>query len=109
MKDKLIRIKRSRMKPEELFLIDILNNITIKKQTLYDDSIYWETDGIIMFIQNFYDNCLYVKHTHIWYVLTSTFCYSESDVVLLIESVVKKHMGWFGLTPVMIWTDVKKR
>ena len=29
MKDKIIRIKRSRMKPEELFLIDMINSLGV--------------------------------------------------------------------------------
>ena len=38
MKDKLIRIKRSRLKTEELFLIDMINDLEILD---YNGSTYW--------------------------------------------------------------------
>ena len=70
MRDKLIRIKRSRLKPEELFLIDILNDIIIRKDE-FSDGVYWDKDGYTLFKSDFEDGFLYVDYDRIWSILES--------------------------------------
>lgn len=68
MKDKLIKIKRSRINPIELELIDLLIVLTIKEQSLYTESIFWVYGDNIVIEQNTKDKILLVN-SHIFKIL----------------------------------------
>ena len=96
MKDKLIKIKRSRMKPEELFLIDILNYITIKEQT--KNITIWEKDGQILFTQDFKNGWLWVSYK-IWDRIREFFDDDYSKTHFSIKKIVKDYLNWDNLEP----------
>ena len=50
MKEKLIRIKRSRYKPEELYLIDMINEL---EELHFKDNIHWSKYDRGIYIQNY--------------------------------------------------------
>ena len=99
MKDKLIKIKRSRVKPEELFLIDILNDITIFEQNINPDIIFWVKDGEILFKQNINSGVLSVNYYKVWSVLSSDYDIYFTDIRQFIKDMVEKYMKWYGTKP----------
>ena len=83
IKDKLIRIKRSRLKSEEIFLIDIFNGMTIKEQTLYPNNICWEKDGNVLFLYKPKTNHILVNYSDIWEKLDKQyFSYKDKQLFL---------------------------
>lgn len=94
MLDKIKRIKRSRLKPEELFLMDILNEITI---TVQDKKGWycWEKDGKIIFKHDDIGRKLYCSKKYIWVVMFNEFGYCYSDAKYFIRDMTMKYKGLF--------------
>ena len=68
MRDKIIKIKRSRINPLELQLIDLLICVSIKEQSLYPDSIFWVYGENIILEQKTKEKELYVN-SHVFAIL----------------------------------------
>ena len=106
MRDKLIKIKRSRLKPEELFLIDILNEIKIIHQNDY--FIFWGISDEILFVENLEFGWLSCSREKIWDVIDDT--YGENyeygvgtkynKIRGLIRETSKLYKDWEELTPI---------
>ena len=99
IRDKLIRIKRSRYKPEELFLIDILNDIELKEQYEYPDSVFWVVGDVIMFEQDFKHKRLFVNDGYIWSVFETKYGYKYTKIESIITDVVGKYLNLKDLIP----------
>ena len=67
MKDKLIKIKRSRLKQEELFLTDMLNDLEFLE---FKDNIHWVK----------YDNGIYIK-TYFTYNPREKYIHADKSLV----------------------------
>ena len=109
MKDKIIRIKRSRMKPEELFLIDIFNDMTIFEQNRFPYIVFWVKDGETLFKQNINDGMLSVNYYKIWSVLSSDYDMYFTDIGQFIKYMVEKHMNWYGIKPSYFHAQITER
>ena len=93
IKDKLIRIKRSRLNPEELLLIDIFNGMTVKEQTLYPNNICWEKDGNVLFLHSLIETYLIVNYNEIWRELEKYFR-TYTQIQSFINKMVEENLNW---------------
>ena len=109
MRDKLIKIKRSRLKPEELFLIDILNEIEIVFKNDY--FIFWGIDDEILFLEKLEEGWLSCNRIRIWIIIESlirkslnldnhVMCYDITRNLII--EISKSYKDWEELTPLFI-------
>ena len=98
MKDKIIRIKLSRLKPEELFLINILNDIEIRNDEDLPNIIYWDKDCEYFFKLDYSKNKIYCSRKKVWDIIIINYGYGYSDAQSLIKNTIERQMKLFGLT-----------
>ena len=108
LKNKLIRIKRSRYRSEELFLIGILNDITIYEPVTTKDRIFWKYDEKVIFEQRFKTNTLVCDHLKIWKVLREKYNLSDIETKLTIKKIVEEYLNWDGFI-IITWTMWNKK
>ena len=89
MRDKLIRIKRSRYKPEELFLIDLIYGMSIREQSIYNDRVFWEKDNKIIFELCY--SRLRVNYKLIWKPVGEKHNLTYIEMCILIKKVVSEY------------------
>jgi hypothetical protein len=99
MKDILRKIKYSRLKPEERFLIDILHNVTIFENEEYPNNLYYKYNNEIVFNYNLKNGNFYANNTKIWSILNSKFHLNYQQVSLLIKGMVEEHLKLKEITP----------
>ena len=95
--DKIKRIKRSRLKPEELYFIDIFENMKRvpgqQRNGIY--KIFWKKDSVIVFEQEIFTKKLRCHTLVIWaFLLKCDYDFIESKS--FIEKMVHKYMNWEG-------------
>jgi len=88
--------------PEEFFLklIDGLEIIKIKKQRYYPESVFWGTNGELLFEQ--YKKDLLFCNDKIFDIYEKVFNMTLDDIIKFIKIMVEKHLNWNGFTPVFI-------
>lgn len=89
MRDKLIRIKRSRYKPEELLLMDLVDGMYIIQQTKSPNNVFWEKDNKIIF-EIAYSN-LRVNYDLIWNPVREKYNLTYTEMCSLMRTVVSKY------------------
>ena len=108
MREKLLRIKRSRLKPEELFLIDIIENMTINEDD--DDHTIWVKDGLItlqlnkknvLFNQPQIYNSVWVN-TEIWRVFGKDYGNDYKQTKLIIKTILDKYLNLDDCFPYIV-------
>ena len=77
MIDKIKRIKISRMKPEELYLMELFHSMTIKVQTVYPKSLFFHKGDIFLFELNMEDRTI-TFNIIIWSDLQNDYGYGKS-------------------------------
>ena len=82
--------------PEEFFL-DVIKDIKVKEQTKYNESIFWEKNGKIIFEQDFKKNVLYVDYDTIWVFFDKIFGLQYHETKLFIKNMVEEYLNWRGL------------
>ena len=110
--EKIHRIKYLRLKPEERFLIEMLDKV----EFVYDDekhnSEFYMVDGDILFEQNSKNKYFWVDYYKIWSVLESNYDLKYEEIRELIQGMVwerlkrkvntptgeihKAPIGWYG-------------
>jgi len=71
--DQINRIKHLRLKPEERFLIDILNKVVKVFNDDYPQSIFYRLDDCLLFEQDNKNNYFWVNNDEIWSVLINKY------------------------------------
>lgn len=100
IKDKIKQIKYLRLKPEERFLLDMMNGIKPFISKNYPKSIFWKKDDDILFEQDYKNGWLRCNYNKIWSVFSKKYEYSYPEIQSFIKSVVDKDTNLGGLTPV---------
>jgi hypothetical protein len=102
MKVLIQEIRKSRLKPEELWFIDFIKDLEEVKSEDYPDSIFFKKDGEVVFEHDLKDNTLWCHYYKIWSVFEDEFGINYVESQLLIKNVVEEHLNWRGLTPTFI-------
>lgn len=91
------KIKYNRL--PEAFLIDIVNDMNIIKQTKYKNRIFYEYNGEIVFEQELTYQILTTSYYHIWSVFEKKHGYDYDKIQLIINTVVEKYTEIRGYIP----------
>ena len=94
MIDKLRRIKISRMKPEELYLMELFQKMTIKVQTVYPKSLFFHNGDVFLFEMNLEDKTI-TFNIEIWSVLQND--YGFGNPYFLVHEIIKQ--GLYNQSP----------
>ena len=99
LKDKIRQIKYLRLKPEERFLIEMVDGIESFISKKYPQSIFWKKNDIILFEQDFKNGWLRCNYELIWSVLQNKYGYKYTDTQSFIKKWVDRNTKLGGLTP----------
>jgi len=101
IKDKIKHIKRCRLKKEEIFLLDIFNEMYEVNYNGLPNSVFYKLNDIVIFEKCFSNNTLYansnklyVNFTLIWRVLESDYNYEYTEVQDFISLMTRKYLKW---------------
>ena len=93
--EKIQRIKYLRLKPEERFLIEILDKVEFIYDDEKPDSEFYQVDGQILFEQDSKNRWFLVDYDKIWSVLESDYDLNYKEIRELIQ--------------VMVWERLKRK
>ena len=96
---KIKKIKELRLKPEERFLIDILDKVKFIYDKEKPDSEFYQVDGEILFEQNSKNGWFWVHYDKIWSVLESDFNLKRHEIIKLIQGMVWERLKRKVYTP----------
>ena len=86
--DQIKRIKYLRIKPEERFLIDILNKVKKGFSDEYPQSTYYSLNGKILFEQDGKNDVFWVRYDDVWSVLINKYRLKHH----IIRDIIKVHV-----------------
>ena len=92
MKEIIQKIKINRLKPEERWFIDILNNLTEYTSDKYSDFIFYKKDNELLFEYNSEDKYFYCNYIKIWLVFDSKYNLNNQEIRILIKGQVEEHL-----------------
>ena len=96
---KIQKIKYLRLKPEERFLIDILEKVEFIYDDGYPDSEFYQINGEILFEQDSKNEYFWVHYDKIWSVLNSKHGLNQQEIRELIQSMVWERLKRKVSTP----------
>ena len=98
-KEKIIRIKRSRYKPEELYLMDLIDGMYIIQQTKSPNNVFWEKNNKIIFEQETQHDRLKVNYNLIWKVVGEKYDLTYIDVCKLMKKIlIQYNINFYVIT-----------
>ena len=86
--EKIQRIKYLRLKPEERFLIEILDKVEFIYDKEKPDSEFYMVDGEILFEQDSKNRRFLIDYYKIWKVLESNYDFKYQEISELIQGMV---------------------
>ena len=89
--EKIQKIKYLRLKPEERFLIEILDKVEFVYDDEKPDSEFYQIDGEILFEQDS-KNGWFLVHSKIWAVLEMKFNLSHKEIREIIQSKIQERL-----------------
>ena len=115
--DKIHRIKYLRLKPEERFLIEILDKVEFFYDKEYPDSEFYRVDDKILFEQDSKNRWFLVDYDKIWSVLESDNDLNYKEIRELIQVMVWERLKRKVDTPTfrfknnykMVWERLKRK
>ena len=115
--EKIQRIKYLRLKPEERFLIDILDKVEFVYNNEYPKSEFYRVDGEILFEQDSKNRRFWVHFDKIWLILESDFNLNNKEIRELIQCTVWERLKRKVDTPsffasalsYMVWERLKRK
>jgi hypothetical protein len=99
MKELIQEIRKSRLKPEEVWFIDFIKDLEEVKSDKYPNSIFFKKNGEVVFKQDTKYMYLECNYNEIWSVFENKFSFEYDDIQSLIMNVVEEHLNWRGVTP----------
>ena len=99
IKDRIKQIKYLRLKPEERFLLEMMNGIKPFTSKNYPESVFWKKDDDILFEQDYKNGWLRCNYNRIWLVLSKKYEYSYSEIQSFVKRIADKDDNLGGLTP----------
>lgn len=99
LKDKIKRIKLSRLIPEERFLIETLDGIEKFTDTKYPNSVFYKKDEIILFEHDLKSNILWCNQKIIWSVFVDKYQYDYIHTLLIIKRIVNEFLDLENIRP----------
>jgi len=103
LKEKIKQIKYSRLKLEEIF---VLNHITDTEKYIHKDyptSIFYKKDNVLLFEWNQKNGYFYCSYTKFWSILQSKYNLNYNEIKSLIKRLVEEHLIKTDITP--IWFE----
>ena len=85
--------------PEDFFL-DVIDDMKVKEQIKYTDSVFWEKNGEILFEQDLNNMEIWVNYQTVWKIFEEIFHMNYIETQSFIKSMVEEHLNWNGFTPV---------
>ena len=115
--EKIQRIKYLRLKPEERFLIEILDKVEFIYDKEKPDSEFYMVDGDILFEQDSKNEWFWVDYVKIWKVLELNYDLKQRDINKLIKGTVWKKLKRKVNTPaarylwaqIAVWKKLKRK
>lgn len=90
--EKIKSIKFSRLKPEEVYIIKILNNLEIYKFKILPFCMVFKYNGIIMFEYNISNKFFRCNKIYIFDLIKDKYNLTYIDTIDLIKKIVKNHL-----------------
>ena len=90
IKEKIKLIKYLRLKPEERFILEMIDGIEIHEQQTYQHFIFWKKDNIVLFEQDFENGYLRVNNNKIWSIFKHKYGYTYDETQSFIKKIIDK-------------------
>ena len=115
LKDKIHKIKKSRLSPAEKFLYSIFWNLKEYYSNKHPDSVFYKKDDEILFEYDKKNNFFWYHYDKIWLVLDSNYDLNYQETKELIKDVVWKVLKLKEVTPkklywmwkTQVWSNLK--
>jgi molecular chaperone DnaK (HSP70) len=98
MKEIIEEIRKSRIRPEEIWFIDYIKDLEEVKSKNYPDCIFFKKDGEVVFEQNTKNMYLYTSGK-IWSVFEKKFVLEYDEIKSLIKYWVEENLNRKGIIP----------
>ena len=99
LKDKIHKIKESRLRPAEKFLYDIFFNLKEYYFNGYPDSVFYKKDNEILFKYDKKNRYFWCHYNKIWSVLETNYDLNYQEVKEIIKGVVWETLKLKEVTP----------
>lgn len=100
MIDKIRHIKYSRLKLEERYVLDVINNLTSYINNDYPFSIFFKNNNITLFQWDYKTGYFWCNYTDFWSILQSKFNMDYFDVKNLIKYMISEFLLKSEIRPV---------
>lgn len=88
MIDKIRLIKYLRLKPEQKYLLDILNNLKLSIDNKYPHSIFFNNNDIMLFQWDYKNGYFWCNYNDIWHKLEVKYNLGYFEVKYLIKNII---------------------
>lgn len=88
MIDKIRLIKYLRLKPEQKYLLDILNNLKLSRDNKYPHSIFFNNNDIMLFQWDYKTGYFWCNYNDIWHKLEVKYDLGYFEVKYLIKNII---------------------
>lgn len=105
IKDKIKEIKYLRMKPEERFVLDIINDLEECYHPKYDNLIFFRKNLNLIFRYDIENGDLWCNYEHIWRILEKRFELKYEDIQFLIKYMLEKHLFNNSINPSKFYSE----
>jgi len=89
---KIKQIKYLRLKPEERFILNILNNLEEYTHKDFPTSIFYKKDNILLFEYNENSGIFWCDDSNFWTILRKKYNLKYEQIKILIKYMVEEHL-----------------
>ena len=97
---KIKQIKYLRLKPEERFILNILNNLEEYTHKDFPTSIFYKKDNVLLFEWEQKTGYFWCDDLNFWLILKSKYNLKYDEIKTLVKYMVEEHLIKKDITPI---------